>query len=357
VTDSLGARLRYERERRQIALRSIAEGTKISISLLEGLERDDVSHWPSGIFRRSFIRSYAEAVGLEAEPVVRDFLARYPDPVDVFAERPSSSTSPARDEQPAGEAPTRLGLAVRKARVSFGPRLRNAIGRLKGNPAISPGITPTRDEEMSAPAVQPSASRVDLKPLDPPEPRIDWPAAAHICTRLGQVVEARELPALLEDVVSSLGAAGVMLWLRDQPGSELALALASGYPDKVLSLVSRVRHDAPNATAIAFREGQTRIVSGGAQATGGVAIPLVTPSGCVGVFGVELRDGREQDESVRALATIFAAQLASRVSLLGVSTTATAASASSDSVQPEHPPRRESADGGRRLTRLAKRLR
>ena len=57
MSDSFGARLRQERERRQIPLKSIAEGTKIGISLLEGLERDDVSRWPSGIFRKSFVRA------------------------------------------------------------------------------------------------------------------------------------------------------------------------------------------------------------------------------------------------------------------------------------------------------------
>jgi cytoskeletal protein RodZ len=80
---SFGGRLRYERERRQIALKSIAEGTKISIGLLEGLERDDVSRWPSGIFRKSFVRSYAEAIGLDPEPIVREFVERYPDPLEV----------------------------------------------------------------------------------------------------------------------------------------------------------------------------------------------------------------------------------------------------------------------------------
>ncbi len=77
--DSFGSRLRYERERRQIALKSIAESTKIGITLLEGLERDDVSRWPSGIFRKSFIRSYAEAIGSEARsdrPRVRRTVSR-----------------------------------------------------------------------------------------------------------------------------------------------------------------------------------------------------------------------------------------------------------------------------------------
>ena len=81
--DSLGSRLRYERERRQISLKSIAESTKIGMTLLEGLERDDVSRWPSGIFRKSFVRSYAEAIGLKPDSVVREFVERYPDPLET----------------------------------------------------------------------------------------------------------------------------------------------------------------------------------------------------------------------------------------------------------------------------------
>ena len=54
---SLGGRLRERREQQQISLTTIAEQTKIKASLLEELERDDISHWPIGIFRRSFIRA------------------------------------------------------------------------------------------------------------------------------------------------------------------------------------------------------------------------------------------------------------------------------------------------------------
>jgi cytoskeletal protein RodZ len=96
---TFGARLRYERERRQIALTSIAESTKIGLSLLEGLERDDVARWPSGIFRKSFVRSYAEAIGLDADTIVREFTERYPDPLQVEHTAPvnpsgTSSASP-----------------------------------------------------------------------------------------------------------------------------------------------------------------------------------------------------------------------------------------------------------------------
>jgi len=70
---SLGVYLRAERERRGLTLRAISESTKVSLPLLEGLESDDISRWPGGIFRRAFVRSYAEAVGLDPDAVFRRF--------------------------------------------------------------------------------------------------------------------------------------------------------------------------------------------------------------------------------------------------------------------------------------------
>ncbi|HET9868126.1 MAG TPA: helix-turn-helix transcriptional regulator [Nitrospira sp.] len=118
LTGSFGGRLRYERERRQIALKSIAESTKISVPLLEGLERDDVSRWPSGIFRKSFIRSYAEAVGLQPEPIVREFVERYPDPLDV-------AIIPQEVKAPQPVSPLSIKLTIR-----WNGSVHRTIGRL-----------------------------------------------------------------------------------------------------------------------------------------------------------------------------------------------------------------------------------
>jgi transcriptional regulator with XRE-family HTH domain len=71
--------LRRERERRCISLDSIAEQTKVAVSLLDGLERGDLARWPAGIFRRAFVRGYADAVGLDARTVLEAFLRIYPD--------------------------------------------------------------------------------------------------------------------------------------------------------------------------------------------------------------------------------------------------------------------------------------
>jgi len=80
MSEEFGPRLRQERERRKISLDSIAATTKVNVALYEGLERDDVSRWPSGIFRRSFVRAYATAIGLDPDTVVRAFLERFPEP-------------------------------------------------------------------------------------------------------------------------------------------------------------------------------------------------------------------------------------------------------------------------------------
>jgi transcriptional regulator with XRE-family HTH domain len=114
MTDTFGTRLRTERERRKIALSSIAENTKIGIALLQGLERDDVSRWPSGIFRKSFVRSYALALGLDPEPIVREFMERHPDPLQIAASGPGVSPGSGAPPLPAaGDSQARGGVVVK----------------------------------------------------------------------------------------------------------------------------------------------------------------------------------------------------------------------------------------------------
>src|SRR5688572_4395400 len=82
MEQTFGARLRSQREQQQVELAAIAEETKISVALLDGLERDDLSRWPGGLFRRAYVRTYAQKIGLNPDQVLQEFLAAYPDPVD-----------------------------------------------------------------------------------------------------------------------------------------------------------------------------------------------------------------------------------------------------------------------------------
>ena len=77
------------RERRGITLRQIANATKISVGVLDALERNDISRLPGGIFGRAFVRSYAVEVGLDPEATIQDFMATFPND-SVTAGHPTS---------------------------------------------------------------------------------------------------------------------------------------------------------------------------------------------------------------------------------------------------------------------------
>lgn len=84
-TGSVGARLKQARESKRVTLRQIANTTRIAVSALDAIERDDVKKLPGGIFGRSFVRAYASELKLDVEQTVTDFFAQFPEPVDAFA--------------------------------------------------------------------------------------------------------------------------------------------------------------------------------------------------------------------------------------------------------------------------------
>lgn len=113
---AFGLELRRARERRGLSLEAIADLTKVSAGYFAGLERGDLSRWPSGIFRRAFVRSYADAVGLDAEDTVARFVRLFPDPhAEETPQHPARPPATPSDEP--ADAP-RLVLA--DARVAGG---------------------------------------------------------------------------------------------------------------------------------------------------------------------------------------------------------------------------------------------
>lgn len=73
------ARLKEARESKGVSLDAIATSTKITRALLKGLEDNDLSRWPKGLYRRSYLRDYLTAVGLPQESLVAEFACLFPD--------------------------------------------------------------------------------------------------------------------------------------------------------------------------------------------------------------------------------------------------------------------------------------
>ena len=343
MPDTFGARLRRQREQRQIPLSLIAEQTKISVSILQGLEADDVSRWPTGIFRRAFVRTYAAAIGLEPEVVVREFLQIHPDPAEVASIPCDGAALAITGSNDSAGPPSRLRFLVGFALGSLRRRQLNGhrhsgdesnpttavVNCLTASQSGGSGAehttsdltrvvdardSPTPADEGATPPTE--TLHVDVAVASDPSVQAstawtpDVSAAAQLCTDFARVDNVRELTTLLPLAARSLGAAGLIVWVRDSQTNRLWPALAHGYAERVLAQVSPLRCDEDNATAAAFRTAQTSIVTGSNTASGAIVVPLMARVGCVGVLAIEFHGRTEQNELVRALATIFGALLA-----------------------------------------------
>ncbi|MBM3772440.1 MAG: helix-turn-helix domain-containing protein [Acidimicrobiia bacterium] len=134
MNESFGARLRRQRERQHITLGQIAASTKIQASLFEGLERNDVSRWPGGIFGRSFIRAYAEAIGLNPDQICREFLERFP---ESFPDGLALAVSQGGVLVPA-RPPVPVQPALNSSRIVF--------GQVPEAPLLHPSAKPDTDD-------------------------------------------------------------------------------------------------------------------------------------------------------------------------------------------------------------------
>jgi cytoskeletal protein RodZ len=77
IATDIGSRLRQARETRGLSLRDIANTTKISTAALHAIERNDFARLPGGVFSRAYVRAFAEAVGLDADELTREYRARF----------------------------------------------------------------------------------------------------------------------------------------------------------------------------------------------------------------------------------------------------------------------------------------
>lgn len=152
-------------------------------------------------------------------------------------------------------------------------------------------------------------------PVPPPAaaPVVDIAGVATICNDLARISDTRALPALLERAAAVLDASGIILWIADPDGRELAPILVHGYPPHLANRLGTLARDAENLTASAYRTSLLQTVRADAISSGAIAVPLVASGGCVGVMAAEVRNGGEQQESLLAAATIIAAQLATLV--------------------------------------------
>jgi hypothetical protein len=157
--------------------------------------------------------------------------------------------------------------------------------------------------------------------------------AAAVCTDLGRVSQSIEISALLGRAGKVLNASGVIVWMASADGRELYPVASAGYDDRLLERIGAIPRNAANVTAGALREAAVRTSPGLGSAASALAVPLMTPIGPVGVLSAEMRQVNEVDDTRMAVATIFAAQLASLLGSMATSTGASSEPPQGDTVQ------------------------
>src|SRR4051812_20580523 len=165
-----GQLLREARERRGLSLRQIANATKISMAVLEALERNDISKLPGGIFGRAFVRSYAIEVGLDPETTIQRFIAQFPND-SVVAGHPVSGQvedhlAVESERQTAG---TFLWLIVIAVPVAAGLLYFATLGRRAATEAAPApaAAAPRPPEPAAAPDPAPPQPAVESAPIVP----------------------------------------------------------------------------------------------------------------------------------------------------------------------------------------------
>lgn len=71
-------RLRRQRMRTRVTIEEIASNLRIRPDLIEGLEKNDLTGWPRGLYSRAWIRAYALAVDLDPVDTVEEFCRLFP---------------------------------------------------------------------------------------------------------------------------------------------------------------------------------------------------------------------------------------------------------------------------------------
>ena len=169
------------------------------------------------------------------------------------------------------------------------------------------------EPQVVAPVIEPVRFETPLPKAKPAvTPRLV--TTAQLCRELSRVVETTDLADVLARSAKVLNASGIIVWVADPVRCDMRPVMSYGYSDQTVTKMGRIHCDAHNAAAGAYRSHEVRTVAGEGSANGAVIVPLMTPDGCIGVFSAEMKGGSEKDESSQALATIFAAQLATLIS-------------------------------------------
>jgi cytoskeleton protein RodZ len=112
--NNIGSKLRAAREAKGLTLSQLADQTRVRVAALEAIEAGDFARLPEPIYVQSYLRAFAQAVGVPVEPILEAFRrgapsVPAPSAVAVAVSRRTIETKPSAGLSMGGIA---LGLAA-----------------------------------------------------------------------------------------------------------------------------------------------------------------------------------------------------------------------------------------------------
>lgn len=202
----LGSKLKQAREARGVPLHEVEWATKIKAAYLEALEGEDFAAIPGAVYARGFIRTYANYLGLDAEPLIADYNSSAAGATEIISTRPA--VKPERRGMMITPAMV-VGVALVLLAGIFGFYVKTQFDRYQASLAAGSQASP----RVNLPSPMPSASSL---PTPSPSP------TAKVYTGVELIIKINNGPAWLRVDVdgqpsAETGAGGKIY----QPGATL----------------------------------------------------------------------------------------------------------------------------------------
>ncbi len=122
----VGYTLRQERERQNLTIDDIEEGTSIRALYIEAIENGEYDKLPGTVYTKGFIKNYAKFLGLDPDATVKEFMG------DI-AELSAENEPPATDETAAQEPEKKSEpQPVKQEKKPFGYSIQQESNRSSG---------------------------------------------------------------------------------------------------------------------------------------------------------------------------------------------------------------------------------
>jgi Helix-turn-helix domain/RodZ C-terminal domain len=162
----IGSTLRDARERRHLTFAEVEAGTLIPVRYLQALEQEQFERLPEGLYRRSFLREYADFLELDANALVADYELRFAEPP------PEPEPAPRRRRRRPGEgAPSGRALLLGAVVVVAAVGLWLLGGGGGGSGPHSPTV-PARTTTSAAGAAAPTTTTRSTSTAPAPKPPV-----------------------------------------------------------------------------------------------------------------------------------------------------------------------------------------